>query len=1155
MKLTVQYSAPLPPGFVSGTLELKSRTVYIDKDGNQNQPYYRAAINPDRGLSNFQLPGQQLQIIGMGQGDPANASPLDVVVTMVVIGLPTPLRYPYHVVPIDTGGGNLNLHAPNINLPVVGPLPATIQALLDQFAASNAQIYTATQALTSLLGQTNDAIDLAAFATALIPPAVAEANLATANARAAAATLPCPPVLDATARQAFLAALPGDGSCLQMDTLHVWQKLNGIITDLGPNSLAVGDGTVKSLPATSALTTVQGAVNGDIFSLHGAQYDGDGGGGLWQWVSGQRPPRNGILTEYHATRTDGWYGRIWGGVRANLAWAGLSAAAGATAIAAALAVLAGLWVDVDKTYVLNADLDVPALTSLWGTPSTGFTGNGQIRQLLNLRPGATLHDVNLDGVATAARNTNYSQNGLVRCYGTAQYPNRLVNLFAKNAPDHVVYGSSAHSTRIENLRFDGCNGEAVFFQTSDKLHIDGVFGAHCQHDTVKIHSIDGSNPTFQITSYTIKNIQADYTGVTVTGNTLALEMFGGQTGWLNHGTVENIRVIAPDAIQSGAFWAISADTCRHGSVKSFSVDDRGLKTVTFGIEAAGCVDFTYQTGDIAGYIYLGASISQANSRNVKLLDITFRDAGKDAFATQWVNGANGGEVGGCTYKDAGARYLFMNGAGSSVNAHHNHFLVCQQAVSPDCVYANGVVKNVQLMSNEFGPVVWPGETPSTTACASGGQLPSGAVGWNIAFNTFDPLRPDGTYGGGQMYIYGGSGGHTIAFNKSPGHTDVYIGQYGSGPPSIGVVNTRGDGGTAVALRSSGTVIDLVLTPSPAGVASSGAVNTQYQTGITGGTPLSAVFARGGKATDLHPSMVPELRGEVYLLAADGKYYTGGEVGGFSGLIPGQIVVLREKTSDTDTNLAFIDAGTDTSRYASPTLAYRELGWVKDASTIIWQPGALGISSVAVNTQVDTLAGYVAASTLPADYAELWTADDGNSVRAQARYTNGVALYGVAGTSARRILARQSSPQANGSVLVVSLLSGSGDKMLSVGGRLSGAAGAESGVVAELDPAASTLNIVRYVNGVRTLLKQVNAPTLQENTKYAIELGYFGTRLVARVWATGSARPVWMAATYSPVALGSGRVGAGYRNGELFVGALASTSGLAVLSDLLDVTTI
>ena len=48
---------------------------------------------------------------------------------------------------------------------------------------------------------------------------------------------------------------------------------------------------------------------------------------------------------------------------------------------------------------------------------------------------------------------------------------------------------------------------------------------------------------------------------------------------------------------------------------------------------------------------------------------------------------------------------------------------------------------------------------------------------------------------------------------------------------------------------------------------------------------------------------------------------------------------------------------------------------------------------------------------------------------------------------------------------------------------------------------------------------------------------------------------WMAITYSAAVLGSGRVGAGYRNGELFVGALASTSGLAVLSDLLDVTTI
>jgi hypothetical protein len=135
--LTPRYTAPLPPGFISGTIELKSQTTYIDKDGRVNQPFYLATIGSNNTLTNTQN-GQLLQIVGMGQGDPGNASPLDVVVTLVVAGLPTPLRPTFSVLNLDTGGGMLNLHAPNINVPLIGPLPATLQALIDQATQSEA---------------------------------------------------------------------------------------------------------------------------------------------------------------------------------------------------------------------------------------------------------------------------------------------------------------------------------------------------------------------------------------------------------------------------------------------------------------------------------------------------------------------------------------------------------------------------------------------------------------------------------------------------------------------------------------------------------------------------------------------------------------------------------------------------------------------------------------------------------------------------------------------------------------------------------------------------------------------------------------------------------------------------------------------------------
>jgi len=231
MQLTVQYSAPLPPGFLSGSLTLTSKTTYIDKNGLVNQPVYRAIINSDRGLSNVQAPAQQLQIIGMGLGDPATASPLVVTVTMTVTGQATPLKYTFSVIPLDTGGGNLNLHLPAINVPLVGPLPDTIQALIAQVTAAQA-------ILSDLVTQSGTNLALITFVLASYPQVVQQAQAVLQAVYDNAALLPNAVVADYTARDAYFAALNGDGTVTTMNDHLVWQRKGGIISNLGPNSLA-----------------------------------------------------------------------------------------------------------------------------------------------------------------------------------------------------------------------------------------------------------------------------------------------------------------------------------------------------------------------------------------------------------------------------------------------------------------------------------------------------------------------------------------------------------------------------------------------------------------------------------------------------------------------------------------------------------------------------------------------------------------------------------------------------------------------------------------------------------------------------------------------------------------------------------------------------
>jgi len=660
-------------------------------------------------------------------------------------------------------------------------------------AAANAALQNANAARSAALGVVADAeaaIGLTALASSIAAQSADAANLSAQVARDAAATLPCPPVADANARANFFATKSGDCSCLQVDTLHVWQRLNSIITDLGPNSKAIGSGAVKPVSLTAGLAAMQGLTNGDLFTVRGAQQEADGGGGTWVWVetTGARPAQDGILTTWHATLSNGYFRRQWNGIVGNFAWAGLVMNSGAAAVEAALAVFAGQMVQLDKFYELERKVAVPANTLLYGRYGAGFRSIGSIRTLLVCAPGVMLQDVNVDGNVTAlARNQNFTTEALVVSQGTLQNPVQIIRLNAINAPDHVIYGYSAHGTRIERLRIDGSCAEAVYFQMSDALYIDGVIARNCQHDTVKIHSKDGqvANLTYEIKQLTIRNLFLDYSMVTITGDTLALEMWGGQTAFIRNAAVDNVQVKSPLALNGGAFWGISADTCASGVVTNFTVDSEGRGTIVFGIEAAGCVNFTYMNGKVIGYKYIGGSMSQPATRNTKFDNVSFLNAvlspNGDTYAIQWYNGIKGGDVLNCMFKDAGHRYLYWNDAGSNALVQGNHFLVGAQTVSPLILYTYQSPKNVRILDNEFGPTVWPGDVASTTAWARPGEI-ANALGWIISRNTFDGLKPDGTAGtGATLSSFGGGGGHRYESNVGYNYPGAFLGCYNDGP--------------------------------------------------------------------------------------------------------------------------------------------------------------------------------------------------------------------------------------------------------------------------------------------------------------------------------------------------------------------------------------
>lgn len=121
MELLVVYNAPLPPDFVSGTLELKRAQVYIDGAGRKAQAYQKAVIGADRSLTDVQT-GLSLTTIATGP-DETLGGPIDWVETLTVTNLPDPLRQTKRIPGAYTRPGILDLHLPGGSLDPGGVIP------------------------------------------------------------------------------------------------------------------------------------------------------------------------------------------------------------------------------------------------------------------------------------------------------------------------------------------------------------------------------------------------------------------------------------------------------------------------------------------------------------------------------------------------------------------------------------------------------------------------------------------------------------------------------------------------------------------------------------------------------------------------------------------------------------------------------------------------------------------------------------------------------------------------------------------------------------------------------------------------------------------------------------------------------------------------
>lgn len=1093
-----------------------------------------------------------LYVLGATDGQP-NPPALRLIAVPAAPGKPFDLTFT--PIPNDPGNGSdaVNVNVPPANSRIV--LPERVVRSLDQAAAdaragAAAALAAVTRADNAASG-VYDAIDAAAFVLAMVPDAVNNANDAAYVARQAGELLPAHPVQNQTEREAYFST-HGDCEVIQIDTLDVWRQVGNVRQNMGPASKALGDGGVQFYDTVVAMRSTQGPKHGNIYRVSGRYVPFDGGAGFFWYDATSVANVDGIFAESHLSIPTGRFRRVWDGIIANFAWAGQAEGAASQDLTDAFNRFQGLIVSLDKTYLLNGEITLPNFT-LYGKPGAGFraAAKNTVRNMLRLSPGCHLDGVIVDGNFDTTRNKDYSTNALFRSYGNVASQVTLTDCVGLNAGDHVVFGISASGTEIRRIRINSSNNDAIYFQLSDALVIDGVFARKVQGDTVKVHSIDGSNPNFEIHTLTIRDIFTDYSDVTLAlGNVLAVEVWGGQTGFIHNAVLENIQIKSPASMGAFGFWGISLDTCADTNVNFFTVDGDKRFTITIGIELAGTLNCSFSQGTVIGVKYVGCSMSQPNTRNSKLDNVTFRDFAQttgQTYAIQWYNQISGGDVINCTFKDAGDRFLFFNNAGNGVRVQGNHFFIAAQNIIPYIIYVTGSVFGVKILDNEFGPTLWAGDVASGIAYARPGELANG-TGFIIDGNTFNALRPDGGYGGGSLISYGSGGGHRFSNNIGFNFTAPYLGQFDAPGASCSFLDNLIYGSAAPAqyFRTTGANVDYVRTATATAAAAS---LLPYTTGLSGGTVNCVVYLRGNKAYDLHPGMRQKRRSMSALRfkAADGKYYKpGADVPLNVGFVAGQRVMLGSRLQGTDPNI--FQANATDSISSSPTTPIQDMGFMLSDTLFHFNPS---YPDEIVDKAVPVIENYLAdpQGSFPARYTDLWLPLTGKDIRSTDTYTSQyieLHLSAYANNTGRHLVALNVS-FFDGSALATVSLKSSSDKQLALNIRASGTTGHETSYAAQLDGQNGAFKLVRYLDGVATTLDGFGA-SLVEGVHYVIEIASYSTLIMCRYWIAGQARPDWQIVKIDSAILQNGRVGVGFRNGEVAIGSLSYVTGLAVLSD-------
>lgn len=267
------YTAPLPAGFISGTVEIKSPGTYVDQAGRVQQPSYRFAINADGSLTSLQVGGAP-NIVGMGVGDRQAAPMVDIIIEIRVAGSPVPLRTTYQLSPLDSGGGTLRLQQEKQAAPTI-----VTASVLSNLANQTALYVMGTENIaigaTSLAVETFQPVAPAATAVTVSAAALTGSNSGLASAgllakfQSSTAAFPVTPTAQELTDYGVIAGYRTVNGLQQAVT---YLRPSGPWQDSGPTSAA----KAISYPTKAALSADTGLSNGLT-----AYTDGN----LWEWLA------------------------------------------------------------------------------------------------------------------------------------------------------------------------------------------------------------------------------------------------------------------------------------------------------------------------------------------------------------------------------------------------------------------------------------------------------------------------------------------------------------------------------------------------------------------------------------------------------------------------------------------------------------------------------------------------------------------------------------------------------------------------------------------------------------------------------------------------------------------------------------------------------